>query len=1355
MREKEMKIIKRIIAVFVSAVLFSGVFILSSSTAKADNTFGDYTYVHTYSASGEFITISKYTGSEEAVTIPDTIDGLPVAFIGTSAFRDNKDLKSITIPDGVVKLDKSAFEGCENLTNVTLPDSLETIGNSAFNYCTVLTEITIPNGVTSIGANAFYHTGITSITIPGSVTNMGRGAFWSCYGLSNVILSEGLTTIPEVAFNGCSSLTSITIPKSVTSIGVEAFRGCNSLASITLSEGLVEIGADAFMGCPLSNIIIPQSVTTIDDLAFAYCSGLKSISIPDGVRWIRDGAFAHIAEDYIVYTYPDTCASRYFDSSHIQYLYEEPDTSPDYMGFAAEQIVIAPNGSVLLSDYLNTNLALDDCDIVVSDNDLFFYDNDIIATFGEGSGTLTVSYGNLSATVELISTSNVIDTTGITLGKTELPLKLGSSELLHFTLSPENATNYNIVWSSSDESVATVNKGLIAAEGTGTATIIAKLADNEEIQATCEVTVYHPLKAISILEEGGPYMLQVGTTQKIRYYLYPVIAQDIELSFTSSDPDIISIDENGRMTALDNGTAEITITSKDISATVEATAYTPIAGLSLAQTSVRGSCGDKIQLTPIYQPENTTERDIIWSSNKEEVATVDSNGLVTVQGTGAASITATAGPYSATCSIVCNTHVWDEGRITTEPTCTEEGVKTFTCFCDETYTEVVPALGHSWNDFLSIDKEATCVEAGSKSIHCATCGESKPDSAEIIPATGHNWDSNYTIDKEASCTEEGSKSIHCLTCDEIRADSVETIPKLDHEYGEWEVTKEATCTETGSQKKVCSECGDTITEELTALGHDLYKTEAKAATCTEAGCIEYWTCDRCGKLYSDDKGKTEITLSDTVIAATGHVESDWLIITEATCTRGGSRKKECSVCGELLTEENIPAFGHSIIEHEAKAETFETNGNTVYWECVTCGKYFSDEHGYTEIEADEWIIPSIKSQTGTLSGWHLANGKWYYVSNATLYKGWLRSGTAWYYLDQKTGEMKTGWLKDGSSWYYMNSSGAMATGWVKDGDTWYYMNASGAMVTGWQKISGTWYFFKSGGSMAANEWYDGYWLNANGSWTYQPRGSWKKNSTGWWFGDTSGWYAKNESIKINDSWYTFNSAGYWTTEGWQFIDGFWYYYQSGEMFTGWKYINNNMYYFYPNGRMATNSLDMYGKTFYFNPSGALKPSSYKDLKEMAYIETAIWINEYANGEEQGYPAYIESYNELTHKLYLDKQKNALCVEEIFVSSKSGVITASLIEINPYDIGSSRVMFTILNASTFGLVAVGYDYLDDASFNSDYLVSFDNFVGSLDLEDFAETMCAEMGSFSLSWVNDIVNELQLGIDITAFGFYSID
>ena len=101
----------------------------------------------------------------------------------------------------------------------------------------------------------------------------------------------------------------------------------------------------------------------------------------------------------------------------------------------------------------------------------------------------------------------------------------------------------------------------------------------------------------------------------------------------------------------------------------------------------------------------------------------------------------------------------------------------------------------------------------------------------------------------------------------------------------------------------------------------------------------------------------------------------------------------------------------------------------------------------------------------------------------------------------------------------------MQTGW-QIGGTWYYMNASGAMQTGWQRIDGTWYCLKSSGAMAASEWYGGYWLNSNGSWTYPYRGSWKHNNIGWWFEDTSGWYAKNETVKINDSYYTFNANGY-------------------------------------------------------------------------------------------------------------------------------------------------------------------------------------------------------------------------------------
>lgn len=161
-----------------------------------------------------------------------------------------------------------------------------------------------------------------------------------------------------------------------------------------------------------------------------------------------------------------------------------------------------------------------------------------------------------------------------------------------------------------------------------------------------------------------------------------------------------------------------------------------------------------------------------------------------------------------------------------------------------------------------------------------------------------------------------------------------------------------------------------------------------------------------------------------------------------------------------------------------------------------------------------------------IEGWRLSFKKWYYImEGGTLKRGWLQDGGRWYYLNND-GTMQTGWQKIDGVWYYLNQSGAMKTGWLKDGEKWYYMNSSGAMVTGWKKIDNIWYFFKNNGSMAANEWCGGYWLNANGSWTYKPVGSWKKNAQGWWFGDTSGWYAKNSSVMINNDLYKFDTKGY-------------------------------------------------------------------------------------------------------------------------------------------------------------------------------------------------------------------------------------
>ena len=98
-------------------------------------------------------------------------------------------------------------------------------------------------------------------------------------------------------------------------------------------------------------------------------------------------------------------------------------------------------------------------------------------------------------------------------------------------------------------------------------------------------------------------------------------------------------------------------------------------------------------------------------------------------------------------------------------------------------------------------------------------------------------------------------------------------------------------------------------------------------------------------------------------------------------------------------------------------------------------------------------------------------------------------------------------------------------GWQQIAGTWYFYE-DGKAVTGWKTIGTNTYYFKENGAMAASEWCDGYWLNSDGTWTYQYKATWRQNAEGWWYGDESGWYAKNETIRIDGEDYTFDENGY-------------------------------------------------------------------------------------------------------------------------------------------------------------------------------------------------------------------------------------
>ena len=162
----------------------------------------------------------------------------------------NSNVKKVVIEDGVTSIGESAFFYCSSLTSITIPDSVTSIGDYAFFNCSSLTSITIPDSVTSIGESAFYGcSSLTSITIPDSVTSIGDSAFSYCSRLTSIMIPDSVTSIGDYAFRNCSSLTSITIPNSVTSIGNNTFRLCKSLTIITIPDSVTSIGESAFDNC--------------------------------------------------------------------------------------------------------------------------------------------------------------------------------------------------------------------------------------------------------------------------------------------------------------------------------------------------------------------------------------------------------------------------------------------------------------------------------------------------------------------------------------------------------------------------------------------------------------------------------------------------------------------------------------------------------------------------------------------------------------------------------------------------------------------------------------------------------------------------------------------------------------------------------------------------------------------------------------------------------------------------------------------------------------------------------------------------------------------------------------------------
>ena len=247
-------------------------------------------------------------------------------------------------------------------------------------------------------------------------------------------------------------------------------------------------------------------------------------------------------------------------------------------------------------------------------------------------------------------------------------------------------------------------------------------------------------------------------------------------------------------------------------------------------------------------------------------------------------------------------HSWNEGEITTSPTCENAGVKTYTCtVCNATKTEAIDATGHTPVDVA--EQPATCTEAGhTAGTKCSVCGAIL-SGMEEIPATGHTEVVDPAV--APTCTEPGkTEGKHCSVCGKVIV-AQETIPAKGHTEV-IDPAVEPTCTEPGkTEGKHCSVCNEILVaqEEIPAKGHTEVIDPAVEPTCTEPGKTEGKHCSVCH----------EVLVAQEVIPAKGHTEEIRGAVEPTLTTPGYTGDKYCTACGELIEKgTEIPKTGAHI-----------------------------------------------------------------------------------------------------------------------------------------------------------------------------------------------------------------------------------------------------------------------------------------------------------------------------------------------------------------------------------------------------------------------------------------------------------
>ncbi len=506
----------------------------------------------------------------------------------------------------VTSLGEKCFEYCSSLTSITLPNSITSLGDGCFYQCASLTSIILPNSITSLGDYCFWECrSLTSITLPSSITSLGGGFFVGCRSLTSITLPNGITSLGASCFNGCSGLTSITLPNGITSLGTGCFSGCSGLASITLPNGITSLGNYCFDGCSsLASITLPNGITSLGNYCFNDCGSLTSITLPSGITSLGNYCFASCGS-LTSMTLPNSITSL---------------GESCFDGCSSLASITLPNSITSLGD-----ACFSKCSSLTSitlPNNITSLENYCF------KGCTELSFVEFPSTLKTIGNGLFKDA-------------MQEKTIVCQALTPPNYTGTDSDFIDSNTSL---------------------FVPNNAIDKYKNIVPWNAAKSIQSIF-SLPNEVTVVKTNNIQLVCKANVAgYDIKgLKWTTSNATIASVDKStGVVTANKVGDAVITATVTDGSGISASTTVhvTPLSATSLSITkelTLLYSYSQKLEATIL--PEQTDNKTLEWSSDNEDVATVDQDGVVMGVNAGTANIiakTTDGSNLSDTCKVTVN-----------------------------------------------------------------------------------------------------------------------------------------------------------------------------------------------------------------------------------------------------------------------------------------------------------------------------------------------------------------------------------------------------------------------------------------------------------------------------------------------------------------------------------------------------------------------------------------------------------------------------------------------------------------------------------------------------------------------------